>query len=544
MKMKTIKPASVFKLFVLILNFTFCVMNFPLYAQDSSKLSDLTKRVIEAKPEDDLLPVFEELQGIYFKDNKFVEFIELLKSLSQKKKSAAPFADYFIASSRYYQMKHLEEAQEWDEYFAEGNAYRDQIASSAKKAIDATSGSKDAVNVYARLLLWRFHKDQQDVFTDTSMEELMSSVSEYSKGAGGHSVLKSVADELLAYGEKGKAREVYKLYVDQLVKSQATKEELKAIGRDFYRQGNLELSESIFDAYLDKLQISQGKEAVLPELAQLAQDFSYNDGTPNDPDYAEKMFKKIEGLAGAGFFNEGLIYLRAFNLERSKELIAAKDLYVELVKRFPDTRYLQEAYYKIAIISTYISANPQEGRGYFTKLSEKEPVSPESISSLYQLGLLNQWEGDITKARSYYNKLLEKAKDGFKDTVELAKERLLEIKEKKPIEYNLKKFLDIALKEEYSSLEKAATNLKALPAKAKAALSQVNVNSSLYTGSTGCMPVEYQYLWSGNTGDTKPKNEIGSFGTRYGAPGTKEINLVVVSPTGIAGIDLEMVLVD
>jgi hypothetical protein len=56
------------------------------------------------------------------------------------------------------------------------------------------------------------------------------------------------------------------------------------------------------------------------------------------------------------------------------------------------------------------------------------------------------------------------------------------------------------------------------------------------------MQVEVQYLWSGNIGTSKPTLTESNFTTTYIQPGTKEINLVVVSPSGI--IDRSIVMVD
>jgi hypothetical protein len=55
------------------------------------------------------------------------------------------------------------------------------------------------------------------------------------------------------------------------------------------------------------------------------------------------------------------------------------------------------------------------------------------------------------------------------------------------------------------------------------------------------MQVELQYLWSGHLGENKPSTSQSSFETSYTTAGTKEINLVVVSPTGVIDRTLDMV---
>ena len=66
----------------------------------------------------------------------------------------------------------------------------------------------------------------------------------------------------------------------------------------------------------------------------MVKDFSYKDQGPKDPAYAEKLFKEMEQSAGRDVFDEGLMYLRAFNLEKSKEYPKAKEAYLELLKHF------------------------------------------------------------------------------------------------------------------------------------------------------------------------------------------------------------------
>jgi hypothetical protein len=54
--------------------------------------------------------------------------------------------------------------------------------------------------------------------------------------------------------------------------------------------------------------------------------------------------------------------------------------------------------------------------------------------------------------------------------------------------------------------------------------------------------VELQYLWSGHTGEKTPSLYESEFKTSYAYSGTKEINLVVVSPSGI--LDRSIYLID
>ena len=175
-----------------------------LCAQDVPQVAALSQKILEAKTNESAYAVSEELKNLYFKDNKFSEFIDELNSLVAKKKNISPLVNYYIGLCRFQQLKYLEEKQLWDEYFSQGNAYREQLTDSLQNTITATS-TRDEIHLFARLILWRFHRDQQDVFHEQALSDLMNAALEYGKAAKDGVSLKEVADTLLSYGEKVKS---------------------------------------------------------------------------------------------------------------------------------------------------------------------------------------------------------------------------------------------------------------------------------------------------------------------------------------------------
>jgi TolA-binding protein len=516
------------------LNFGICHL---FAAQEDNKLVILSKQIIEAKTITDLYRPFSELKDLYFKENKFSDFVDFLESLKTKKDALQSFTNYYIALSRYQQLKYLEETQNWDEYFSKGNDYRDQITENAAKTI-ATVAAQEPLHLYASLILWQFHCDQQDAFQESALTELMNSALEYAQGATDMIPIKNVADQFAVYGEKGKSKELYKIYVDKLITSEIKVEELDNTALEFYKQGNLELSEAVYDVYIGKV-VAYPKEEAIPILIEIAKSFTYKDEGLKDAFYAEKVFKKIEELGKEEVFNEELIYLRAFNLEKAKEYAQAKDAYLNLVQRFPDSAYADEADFKTAIIYTYILRDLKNGKACFKKLSQKKTLTPQGIASLYHLGLLSQWEENFSASREYYQKFIEEAKEGFPETAGLAQERMKEIEKAKPIEYNLKTFLDLSLKDESTMYDMSRVDLKASLYRVSKG-QELNIAASVYLPQTGCLQMEVQYFWSGDLGKTKPAFDEASFNTSFTDPGTKVINLVVISPSGVLdrGIDL------
>lgn len=531
--MKKFKIIFLFLLF--FTSYGLRVTSYESFAQDDNKLAALSKQIIEAKTSQELYPAFEELKELYFKDKKYTEFIEFLKSLEAKKEALAPFTNYYIALSRYHHLKHLEEGQAWDEYFSQGNTYRDEIVSSAEKAVNST-GATETLNIYAKLLLWQFHSDQQDAFHEQALTDLMNSTLEYSKGAGDLKPVEVVAGRLSAYGEKGKAKELYKIYIEKLADSSVKNEELASLALTYYSENNLDLAEPLYDVYIERAVKAAAKEELIPLLADIAGKFSLK-----DPFYAEKVFKKMEEIGTLAAFDEGLEYLRATNLERMKEYAQAKDVYLDLAGRFPESAHADEANYKAGMIYVYMLRDLEAGKGYFEKLAVKETLSPQAVSSLYQLGLLNQWKEDFVKAKEYYDELVANTAGGFTEYAALAKQRLKEIEEARPMEYNLKLFLDVSFKAESATFDGSKIDLNASSYAAQKN-GPITITCTPPAIASGCMEVTVQYLWSGNLGEAKPSSAEPAFDTSYKESGTKEINLVVVSAAGV--VDRKIILLD
>ncbi|MDI6605588.1 MAG: hypothetical protein QME65_00350 [Candidatus Omnitrophota bacterium] len=507
--------------------------------QESNKLSVLAKQVTDAKTIQEAYLSLEGLKVLYFENNQYNEFADFLKSLENKNQEIAAAINYYLGLTRYRQLKYLEQAQEWNEYFNKGDFYRGQLSGSLEKAISGTPAG-DVINIYSRLILWQYYKDRDDPSSDTLLSGLTESVLEYSNTDRDISVIKAVADTFLPYKEKAKAKQLYAIYVRKLLALEIKDNQLKEAAFGFYQEGKLELSENLYDAYIERM-LLDSKPKAISALKDIAAQFVYQDDKPNDPAYAENIFRKIEEIGSAAAFDQELIYMRAFNLEKMKDFSGAKELYLELAGRAPEGSHFDEAVFKAGVISTYLLGEIDSGRTLFEGLIQKESsLSPQAISSFYQLGLLSQWEGDLTRAGAYYAKLIDQAKENFSETVMLAQKRLREIEAQEPIEYNLKMFLEAALKKDPSAELMHNAELLCRPYKARQG-EEVIVESNLFTPQTGCIPVNFNYLWSGHSGETELSGKNPSLNTSYKSTGTKEITLVIVSPAGIVDYCLDFI---
>ena len=248
-----------------------------------------------------------------------------------------------------------------------GNNYRDDIVREAGLVI-ASLPEDSRESLEARLLLYRFHKDQQDSFVEDALLDLMASAQGYAKSGTEISLLKEVADTLFSYQEGLRSKEAYRLYVALLTRLDIKDEELKKLALQFYQEGNLELAENIYDTYVTRINGSFLQEDLLKELKEAARLFSYKDSGHYDLDYAESIFQKIEDIGGINAFDEDLIYMRGFNLEKNKSFEKTKNIYLILLKKYPKSRYIEEVLFKLGVISAYALRDSKRGKSILSAL--------------------------------------------------------------------------------------------------------------------------------------------------------------------------------
>lgn len=510
---------------------------------------------------EDLLKLKEE----YFKEHKYQEFVQYLEILKKEQSDLAAEANYYIALTRYQQLKYLEETQNWNEYFNSGNDYRQAIALSLQGAI-AASRPQDRLGVLARCLLWQFHKDQTDALEEGSRQDLLNASLEYAKVNKDAQVLKYVAEVFFGYGNSGDAKKIYRLYAEKLIAAETNIEKIKMAAHEAYLKNNLPLSTLFYDAYIGKITHLYAQDQLFQELTEIARLFSHsacktsacvqrplpaaNSQEPSlctaeaiyDTDYAEKIFQKIAELFGTGRLVEELQYLRACNLEKGRDFLAARDQYEILCKNFPANKHYEEAIFKIGIINTYVAKDIIQGNLYFTQLLNRPAISPQVISALYQLGLLAQWQNDLVKAKDYYLSLIEKAADSFPQLQKLSQDRLKEIENNTEIEYNLKTFLEATFTPQPQvPFDMSRVELGAEPLTVTKG-GNTQITASVYLPESGCMMVSVKYLWSGDTGRDTVNAEEANFTATYPETATNVVNLVVMASSG--PVDRSIVLVD
>lgn len=517
----------------------------PIYAQedmDQKKAWQIESQLLANPKEGDPLSLLNDLSNFYFSQKKYNEFADFLKKFKRTVLTPCEIpVGYYIALCRSKQLKDLEDNQNWQEYFDSGVNYRQEIFSQTEELVSECSLS--SFTIKGMLINWLTHKAQNDDEAQDVLNSLMVKITSYADLKYSETnVFKELADTLLKEGEPLKAKSIYNIYANKLLISENNAEKLKSYAKNALSEGNIDLSEIIYNRFIEMISTSYKEEKLSEELAQIAKDFlAYGWAKGNDPIFAESIFNKLKELCGFSYFNEDLQYLRAYNLQAMKDYKRCKEEYEILIKEFPNSIYLDEAEFKLGIICTYILARSQEGKEFFENVSERNSSLEYALISLYHMSLLNQYAKDLDAANSGYAKIIELTAgsiEDFKDLILKVNERQKEIKESKPIEYNLMMFLDSALAN--GIFKETSLELTVNPQKVSYTdQAKFSVGAGVF--ETGCLSPQLTYLWSGDLGSVKQVPQEAEFPTDYKTKGTKVVNLAIMDLAGNVTTALAMV---
>ncbi len=507
----------------------------------SEQATDYGAKIEVAKTPSDYISILEATKETYFGKHEFSGFVAFLKDSVKSKAALEPFASYYIGLARYMQLKYLEETQNWDEYFGQGNDYRTEIMESLAAAVKATN-AKDPIHVYSKLILWQFHRDQQDSFHEDAFAELQRAVSEYAKDAKDLAPIRAVADKFLSYEERSASKEIYKLYSDKIISSALSDDELQNTAVGFLKQGNAELAEVMYTVYLDRISKTFSKDKLRLELIEIAKQFSYSRDNAYNLEYAESVFARLEKAEGIEAFDEPLLYLRAFNLEKAGKYDQACAMYEDLIKMFPESERIDKLSFKLGVIYAFVKKDVAKASVYWNMVVQSSSAGPYGPSGAYMLGIVNQWQGDTAEAKKFFAQITDKSKDVYPQTAALAAARLKEIEGGKPMEYSLKSFLDVTLDPGSSQFNMSRAEI--VPAAFVVKKGETIVMSAnAVLPESGCMQVQLQYYWSGDIESEVPFQES-SFNAVFNEPGTKVICIVVTTPSGVIDRSFQMIDVE
>lgn len=528
------------RIIVLVFLFVFSV-RFCFGAEEPQRADLLKQKINSSKTAENLDSQLKELMEIYTKENRLNEFYNFLETLEKNRAyKNSPLTYYYQALARFSQIQFLEKGKMWQELFGNKDLYTKDLNKSLAEA-KKLNQDLGPLSLRLKFLEWQIKKDNEKTSLDT-LEGLFNLVQSYTKTDNDPQIIKDIADELSKEKEINYAKKLYSVYVSKISKTDNSPEELKKLAQAFLAESKVDLAVSLYDAYLEKITaLGQDKNSLIKQMFDVAEKFAnsgWNQGL--DPFFAERVYAKVESSYNIGAFDELSQYRRAYNLERIKEYENCFNEYLKLVNNFPDYKDKDRIYFRLGVLSAYEFDKIDQAREYFLKVANGYPQSQEYLNSLYNLGLLEQWQKNSEKAKEFYNMALAKTKDleTKPEIVNLAASRIKEIDDNKDIEYNLRMFLEGVLNKDE---KRPPLQLELFADIAKDYLNEsVKFKTISYLTDSGCLQQDFTYLWSGQLGTNQNPLNKNEFDTDYQDVGTKVVNVVLIGPAGIVGGTIEI----
>ncbi len=450
---------------------------------------------------------------------------------------------YFMALARQREIAYWKEIKNWEGIYDKASLYKKDILNSLNQAQGLT-GDDVGLLLSIKYLKWQVVSEDDSDAAGGLLNDLINTAKEKASSLGDIEMVKSIGDELSFSEDKNPARRLYDVFLEKISQLHLGAQELKSMADGFSSADKAYLAKALLSLYFNEL---KEDPLVSAEIVATADKFAVQDsGEAMDPLYAENLYAKAFVLAGVSAFSSASQYRRAFNLERIKEYHQAFEAYQNLLDNYPDYGNKQEIYYRLGVLAAYAKKDIALACGYFLKLTQEYPQDAQSLSALYQLGLLNQWQGEKEKAKVFYDKLIAAAPVVVSSSEEnelvcLAEGRLKEILENKDIKYSLKVFLSgIFVIGQIESSGFLSVDVTAQPPNEDANV-PVRIVVTTSKPETGCMVPAYSYEWSGEMGRLANVPNTFDLKTEYDTPAIKLVQVAVVGPQGVEGVGFEMI---
>ncbi|MDP8260126.1 MAG: hypothetical protein P9L96_03885 [Candidatus Gygaella obscura] len=480
---------------------------------------------------EDTFYIVEQSKTEYFFKKDYKGFLAYLNK--HKSCLGEEFIKYYTASARFAELKQYEDSQDWQRYFDLKEDYFTVIENNLSEVINAISSSVNAFQIEALYLDWILEKQKTGFNENEKLDALMEYIKDYDNDPSQFKLLKSVADRLLDEGLDRQSGIIYDIYAKKLIKNNLNSDLLLKTAEDAFKDGRFKLARSLYTAYLEVIYSTASKQEYLEHIIRIINlfvDIGWQPGI--DSDFAEELFQQLEENFSEGF-DATILFLRAYNLERMSFYQEAITQFRQFITRFPNDEKINQALFHAGMIELYL-LNKKEGLDLLKQIVDKNNKSGYLKSALYYSALYLQKEDLTEQAKAYYQKL----KDILEaDTIidgkllSLTNDRLNEINNTKPLENNLRFFMEAG----FDSV-KLLGNVSITPVPAKAYVNDnVEMASSYFVGNVGCFQPVLDFIWSGDLGSASVLNSTQQFSTTYSTQGPKIILLSVKSAIELVG---------
>ena len=445
-----------------------------------------------------------------------------IKFLEEKKADTAEadqlfFIEYQLAKIKSNYLDFLESDQDWESYYEKADVFNQQIIDSAYKyASHEVSG--ELIDLQ-RLAQKAYLRDDDEESAQKVFDDFVNNVIAYTQRTGDTAKFKEIATLVAEEGHKRYFDQLFKAYKKFLTENNSGAEsadKLLEIADEFLNEGYNDMAIVIYSHYVDFALSNYSKEkavSAVKDICDRFRDYGFVPGV--NPDFAEKIYEKAQNNFGPEIFTETEVIERGMNLEALGDYSRAHDEYKYFIKKFADSKYIDQIYCRMAIINLFCLGEADRGLEFLNILTTEYENSGYCSFALYYAGLIKQFRQDNQSALELYNKIVEK-NQGF---VEQAESRKREINTNISIDENVRYPLTIILDDYDSSV---MVTLK--PDKSKAFTGEDIVwSASAQDFSVGTVQPLFKYNWYWDGGSVSVPTNSPEFTTRYSSSGPKMI---------------------
>jgi len=393
------------------------------------------------------------------------------------------------AEQLFGELKAWQDNKDWQSFFSNKDSHKETIIGLLKDVDSPSSLRLKAKYLVFELKSFLSEKDNKAVLNDF-LEEVKNI-----KEADGDLLLllRYAISDLTSKSNMQARRKLSSLYI-KLLKSSSSKDLLRREAEAFRLSKDIDNFAAVSSAYLDLIDNNaELKNQILLFIEKACCD-GFKDACA--PYFTEELFTRLDEEFGEKP-DEGLEYLRAYNLEKASEFDKAVNRYGDFISRFPESDLLDEVLFRLGFIYMYKMNNFAKAKDYFLRLKDKGFNAERHLIIL--------------------DRQLDKDK----------------------ISYNEKVFLD-ALMGRAELPRNAVLQIESQPSKVFIG-DKLAIRSLSFSPDTGCLVPGGLFLWSGDLGDVRITTNMPDFSTSFREGGLKIINLAEKIPEGVLGFDSALI---
>lgn len=365
-----------------------------------------------APSSEDIPRILEELAGKFFEKRGFDQFASWLKEYKSSYPDSrfAGLAGYYIALAGWTKLEYIADNGLWELYYAEKNRSLDDILEQLKNAGEKTRGTQYYLVVL--YLEWLIHNDllsgKESVLVERFEEELLA----YAKSTGNITPLLTYSELLQKEGEIRLARKLLREYgtnVAGMTDADKAKDILKEKAEDALKKRDADRAKILYDIYLDTMIKNYSEEEASFAILELGNLYGRNSLYGEAIETYQRLTKEFpkNGLA------DDAAYAICLTLKEKRSYSKAIKALHDFILDYPASDLAQSAIKETLSIFTVYSKGTKDEKtvAFLKEIIALYPESDFSIMVRFELASSLASLGRREDARREYQYIIDNYPD-------------------------------------------------------------------------------------------------------------------------------------